>query len=181
MTGALYKSLALCLMLARVPVLSGAPANDPEDELKGAVVLSFVRYTEWPATDKEPISIGVAGGPAFAEALRRMAGGKTVNNRPIQVLELSVAIDPKCCQVIYFANEKGPERRQALEAAQNAHVLTIGDAKSFLEAGGAVKLMIVDGRMSFEINMEALHKSGVNISSKLLRFGLVRGNRGVGP
>src|SRR5579872_3155804 len=55
-----------------------ATASDPEDELKAAVVLSFLRYAEWdrPPSANAPIVLGVFGRSALADALRRTAEGK---------------------------------------------------------------------------------------------------------
>ena len=55
-----------------------------------------------------------------------------------------------------------------------SHALTIGEADRFLDYGGAVKLLIVDGHMSFEVSPAALDRAGVSISSKLLRYGQVK-------
>jgi hypothetical protein len=46
-----------------------------------------------------------------------------------------------------------------------------------LDSGGAVNLLVIDGHMSFEVSLEALDRSGVSISSKLLRFGQIRSRK----
>jgi hypothetical protein len=54
------------LVLVGVPVgSSSALAADPDDELKSAIVLSFLRYSTWrqlPA-EGEPLTVGVVGVP----------------------------------------------------------------------------------------------------------------------
>jgi hypothetical protein len=65
----------------------------------------------------------------------------------------------------------------ALQNAAAAHALTIGENKEFLHWGGAVRLLVVDGHMSFEVSLDALERSGVSISSRLLRFGQVRDHK----
>jgi hypothetical protein len=159
------------------PPVFSSPATTPEDELKSAVILTFLRYSEWPgrAAPDQPITVGVLGRPGLAPVLRRALEGKPVNNRTIRVIELKSLSDPQCCQVLYLATDKASEIQQALTGARASRILTIGEADRFLEYGGAVNLMVVDGHMAFEINMSALEKSGVSISSKLLRYGQVRG------
>jgi hypothetical protein len=169
----------LLLVLASVaaqPVF-GAAAVTPEDELKSAVILTFLRYSEWPGTAEpnQPLTVGVLGRPGLAPVLRRALEGKPVNNRTIRVIELKSLSDPQCCQVVYLATDKASEIQQALASARSSHILTIGEADRFLECGGAVNLMVVDGHMAFEVNLSALEQSGVSISSKLLRYGQVRG------
>jgi len=173
--------LSSLLLLAAWGVPGAAPSR-PEDELKAAVLLSFLRYAEWP-TPLPPngaIAIGVVGRAAFAATLRQSLEGKPVNDHTIKIVELKTAADAQPCQVVYFAAERPSELTPASLAANAPHALSMGEAKGFLEAGGAVNLMLIDGRMSFEVSLDALDRSGVTISSKLLRFGRIqtRGKRG---
>jgi hypothetical protein len=165
------------VLLGTIACANAAP--DPEDELKAAIVLRFLQYAEWPQPlpAKGAIRVGVVGRPSFALALRHTLEGKTVDNRAIEVAELRGAPDSQCCQVIYFATGIKPELKRALTIVRSSHVLTIGEAKDFLDLGGAINLLTIDGHMGFEVSVEALDRCGVGISSRLLRFGQIRGRR----
>ena len=167
--------IAGVVLLAMLPAWSPA-AGEPEDELKAAVVLSFLRYSDWPRPlpAGAPLTVGVVGRQSFADTLRGALDGKSVNEHRIRIVVLKPGGDAAGCQVIYFATDKGEEFRSMLEGANLRQVLAIGESRDFLEWGGAVNLMVVDGRMSFEVDLEALERSGVNISSRLLRFGQIR-------
>ncbi len=78
------------------------------------------------------------------------------------------------CQVLYVATEDHNEVRQTLAVVQASRALTIGETGRFLEEGGAINLLLVDGHMSFEVSVEALDRAGVSISSALLRYGQVK-------
>jgi len=160
-----------------IGLLSGfaVGAAEPEDELKSATVLSFVRHTEWLQGAAEgPITIGVMGRPSMVSMLRRTLDGKTANNRAIRIVDAKAPAELNSCQVLYVATDNNNEVRQALAGMRAAHALTIGETSRFLEYGGAVNLLIVDGHMSFEVSLEALDRAGVSISSKLLRYGQVK-------
>ena len=170
-------------VLAIVLSTGGVTASEPEDELKAATVLSFLRYSEWPgatASDRL-LAVGVLGRPSLVATFRNALEGKQVDNRLVKVLELPEPASA-CCQIVFLASEKPADLRPALAAALGMRALTIGVSKEFLELGGAIQLLIVDGRMSFEVNREALERSGITISSKLLRFGQIRkGGKGKPP
>ena len=170
--------VALLALVTSIRPVSRA-AGDPEDELKAAIVLSFLRYGEWskPAGSNSPLTVGVYGRPSFAEVLRQIFAGKVVDDRPLRLIELKNAADGAACQVIYFATDKDAEIKAALQSPQFPHVLTIGEDKDFLNIGGAVNLLVVDGRMTFEVSLSALERNGVNISSRLLRFGQIRNTK----
>jgi hypothetical protein len=168
-------ALAALVALCRAPL----SATEPEDELKAAIVLNFLRYSEWPErvpTDA-PLTVRVAGRQSLAEVFRRSLDGKSVNGRTVRVTDSAATPDPRCCSVIYVAAAKSAEVKQALAAPHPAHALTIGESDRFLEEGGAVNLLLVDGRMSFEVSLEALDRARVAISSKLLRCGQIRDDR----
>ena len=150
-------------------------ATEPEDELKSATVLTFVRHSEWLQDSQAgPITVGVTGRPAMISTLHRALDGKTANNRAIRIVDIKRSGDVRACQVLYVASDNNNEIRETLASLGASHALTIGEADRFLEYGGAVKLLIVDGHMSFEVNPAALDRAGVSISSKLLRYGQVK-------
>jgi YfiR/HmsC-like len=170
--------IAGVVLLAMLPAFSAA-ASEPEDELKAAVVLSFLRYSDWPQPlpAGAPLTVGVVGRQSFVETLRSALEGKSVKDHRIRIVELKPGGAAARCQVIYFATDKAQEVTNMLQDSSLPHVLAIGESRDFLEWGGAVNLMVVDGRMSFEVNLDALDHSGVNISSRLLRFGQIRNQK----
>lgn len=150
-------------------------ATEPEDELKAATVLSFLRHSIWlQDAAAGPITIGVMGRPAMIHMLRRTLDGKTANSRAIRIVDAKTPAEVNSCQVLYVATDNNNEVRQMLAGTRVSHALTIGEADRFLEYGGAVNLLIVDGHMSFEFSLEALDRAGVSISAKLLRYGQVK-------
>ncbi|HTS51434.1 MAG TPA: YfiR family protein [Bryobacteraceae bacterium] len=169
--------LASLAIAALAPV--GSLAEEPEDELKAAVVLSFLRYGEWdqalPAN--ATLTVGVVGRGEFAGVLRHSMEGKSANGHPVQVVELKSAALQHACQVIYFAGDNNPEIKAALESPALARVLTIGETRDFLDWGGAINLFVFHGHMAFEVSLDALERSGVSISSRLLRFGQIRSRK----
>jgi hypothetical protein len=147
-----------------------------EDDLKCATLLAFVQNTHWPEppAGNLPLTVGVVGRPAFCQLLHASLEGKLVEGRAVRIAEIKPLADPHCCQVVYFATDKSPEIKPALQALSSAHVLTVGESDRFLEEGGAVNLYLVDGHMAFEVSLGTLDRAGIAISSKLLRFGQIR-------
>ena len=139
--------------------------------MKSAAVWGFLRYAEWPGSTGPSITVGVIGRPSFALVLRQTLAGKTVQNRPVRVIDFKG--DSRCCQLLYFGTDRATDIKPVLEGLP-AHVLTIGEDDRFLEYGGAVNLFIEDGHIAFETSLDALDHSGIAISSSLLRLGQIR-------
>ena len=171
-----WTTAGLISLVAGLAIVAGAA--EPEDELKSATVLSFIRHSEWKhGATTGPITVGVVGRPSMIRVLRRTPDGKTANNRTIRIVDATSSAELNSCQVLYVAMDNRNEVRQALAAPGASHALTIGEAGRFLENGGAVNLFLADGHMGFEVSLEALDHAGVSISSTLLRYGQVKGRR----
>ena len=167
---------AAWVALAAALAACRATASEPEDELRAATVLSFLRYSEWPGAPAgdHTLTVGVFGRPSLVATFRKALEDKTVENRLVRVLEFPAEPSNGCCQIVFFAGDKPGELKPALAAARSLHALTIGVSDQFLDLGGAIQLVLVDGHMSFEVDRDVLDRSGCTISSKLLRYGQVR-------
>jgi hypothetical protein len=170
---------ALLLAFPAMPASSTGADAEAEDELKSVIVKNFLRYSTWPETvpANGPITVGVLGRSSFAQILHGLLDGKSVNGRMVQTIELKSSSESHRCHLIYVASDKNSEIKQALQSASSNHTLTIGEADKFLEYGGAVNLLLIDGHMGFEVSLEALDRAGIEISSKLLRLGQIKRRR----
>lgn len=168
--------IAFVLALVALSALSLQGAADAEDELKCAALLAFIQNSHWTEqpSSNTPLTVGVLGRPLFLRGVRNTLEGKVVEGRPLRIVEVAAQFDPRCCQVVYFATGQLAEIKTALQSVSSEHVLTVGETSHFLEQGGAVNLFLADGHMAFEVSLEALNRSGVTVSSRLLRFGQIR-------
>jgi hypothetical protein len=168
----LQLSCLLCLPFYSLP---GNAQLNREEDLKAALILSFVRFTEWPspATPDTPLVIGVYGQEELLHSLQQLAQGKTVQGRVIQVRGIRIAADVKQCQLIHFGSQSGKPVEEHLLVAREWNVLTVGESDRFLSSGGVIHVFQQDGRFQFEVHMGALDKTKLSISSKLLRLGYV--------
>ncbi len=144
-----------------------------EEDLKAALLLSFVRFTEWPNNvgPEVPIVIGIVGQSELYNSMSRIAFGKSVQGRPIQVRGIRHPGDQKLCHVVYLGSLSGSKLEEHLSVAREASLLTIGEDDRFHHSGGIIQLFVEDGRLSFSVQLSKLTHTKLNISSKLLRLG----------
>jgi hypothetical protein len=153
----------------------GALAVEPEDEIKSVAVLNFLRYSTWPEPVPGTLTVGVLGRRSFLDALRATLESKPVNGRAVRVTEVKRAADVQECQMVYLATERSADIKPVLATAQSVRALTIGESDRFLDYGGAINLFLVDGHIGFEASLETIERTGVTVSSNLLRIGQIRG------
>src|SRR5205814_3497780 len=116
---------------------------EPEDDLKSATVLTFIRHAEWRQGSTGAINIAVLGRPAMVRTLHRNLEGKTANNRVLHVLDAKSPAEVYACHIVYIASDNNKEVFQSLAGWRASRALTIGESGRFLEYGGAVNLLIV--------------------------------------
>jgi hypothetical protein len=73
------------------------------------------------------------------------------------------------CQIVYVGRSERDQARNILKGIK-AGILTIGDMNQFTSSGGIINFVIVENRVSFEINIDAAERSGLKISSQLLKL-----------
>lgn len=142
-----------------------------EYEVKAAYVLSFGKFVQWPAGARRSaptFELCVIGPDPFGPALDRVVSGSTVGGRGVQARRISAPEDASGCHVLFV----GSETRQVpelLESLIPGDVLTVSDSQGFLESGGMIRFLTLDGRVRFEVNLPNAQAAGLVLSSDLLR------------
>jgi hypothetical protein len=136
-------------------------------------VVNFARYVEWPeATLKvgEPILICMAPGDvSMAEKLDELTK-QTVHNRRIRVRRLSRPEEIGDCKVLYLPAELPTAMPDWLSAAKRGGALTVSDLPDFVDMGGMIGLVSVNGRYRFDINLGKARNSNLKISAYIFKL-----------
>jgi hypothetical protein len=171
----------MALLWLSVTSVPGLAANTPsrEAQLTAVFLYNFAQFTEWPAdafgSPTAPLEMGVASGdPGVAEALTAAVAGKTVNGHPIVVHRFTTAGEARACHVLFAEGAVGVELAPRLEQFRKSGVLTVGNAPTFLDAGGMVRLYTEGNKMRFEINLPAIEQARLKVSAQLLKVAKVR-------
>lgn len=165
---ALVLTVGLSVLLGLAsPGAWGADALS-EANLKTRLTLTLTRFVQWP------------GGPAVGEPLRLCLAqrnadvarafadidGQVVNGRKVQVHK---APPVEGCHVLYVhaSTERGGD---LVKSASGAAMLTVGDGEGFVAQGGMVELVLVNDAMRFDINLTAMRRAQVALSSQAMKL-----------
>jgi hypothetical protein len=148
------------------------PGQVDEYRVKAFFLYNFARYVDWPAESfkgpGDPIAICILGENPFGRALDQATTGKVVEGRPFVVRQIADIERPCHCQIL-FVNSSDRKRFRTIAAIlKGSAVLTVGETPGFAADGGVVNFTLEDGKVRFEINVEAAGREGLRISSKLL-------------
>ncbi len=182
-SGLLFTALVFALA-GGVPSGQSQPPTAPEYQIKAAYLYNFAKFVEWPSPAGElpdPIVVGVLGKDPFGPVLEETLLGKSVNGRPFVVRRFASLKALKPCQILFISSSEKGSLTEIFKGVENQGVLTVGETERFARLGGIINFTLEENKVHFEINLDAATRSGLKISSQLLKLGRVmRGGRGAG-
>lgn len=169
-----------CAAALAIAAAAAAPARGHEPLLPpdgvATVVLNVARFTQWPEAAfhdaSEPLRLCVSPDCPLRAALTDLDGA-VIGGRRVAIVPHAEPWDAPC-HVAFVSDIDGRARRAAEGAG--AAILVISDAPDFAAHGGAVGVIGTDDGVGFEVNVGALRRAGLGMSSRLLRLA-----RSVGP
>ncbi len=169
---------ALVTLLLLFPAMAQEqPAEANEYELKAAFLFNFAKFVEWPpgtfSAAGDPIHICVLGPNPFGDALARLAQGRVVQSRRLQVERSSNQIAAGQCQIVFIPESNQRQTSQLVRNASAVGTLTVGESESFARDGGVINFVLRENRVGFEINVDAARRGRLQISSKLLNLATI--------
>ncbi len=128
---------------------------------------------EWPShvpsDTSSSLTICILGNDPFDEALNTIEN-KIVKEMKIIIKRFSRIEDVKDCQILFVSTSEKKKLSEILTKIKDRPILTVAETKHFCQSGGVINFKIVKGKVRFEINVNAAERSGLKISSKLLKL-----------
>jgi hypothetical protein len=155
-----------------------AQAQRPLDsEVQAAYLLNFIRFVRWPGDGRserpaDPWAICVLGRDPLGSVLDATIGGESIDGRTVVARRIARPEDAAGCHVLFVEAAEQASLANLLQRLRRAPLLTVGDAPRFLENGGMIRFVTVDSRIRFEINLAAVERADLTLSSDLLRVAL---------
>src|ERR1051326_3860693 len=162
-------SCLICLV-----ALTASAENIPKDEykIKAEYLYNFAKLVEWPTNTftraDSPLQIGVVGDDSFDTLLRDAVKGKKVGGHKIAVQHFSETNPVDSCQILFIHRSARDQQSDLLKTVAGKSILTVGETEGFLDQGGIIRFVPVDGAVRFEIFLDAAERARLRISSKLL-------------
>jgi len=162
-----------------------------EMRVKGAFLLNFARFVQWPAdafaSPEAPLVIGVAGAAPFGQALDALVAGNAIGGRPVEVRRIALETEEapaegkakltagcaaalRVCHVLFLPGAESSKTAQFLAALGQAPVLTVGERDGFAAAGGSVGFFLESGKVRFEMRPDVARACRLEPSAKLLQL-----------
>lgn len=172
-------SLALLLLAGMLSQSSAADAPAEEYHVKGAFLLNFAKFVEWPAEafkgPGDPIAICILGANPFSPALDLAAQQVVVDRRRVTMRQIPDAQQARQCQIVFVSESERKRAHAVQEAVRGRSVLTVGESEGFIAGGGVIEFRVEESKVRMEINAAAAALAGLHVSAKLLSLAQSRG------
>ena len=146
----------------------------PLYEIHSMLLYNFIKYIEWPASDKTgDFVIGVIGDENVYNALNKWYGTKTKGTQKIIIKKFDGALDVTKCHVVYIASKKSNEFDLVKNIASGQHILIVTDKPGLGKKGSNINFKMVNGKLKFELNKSSIEKSQLKVSSQLEKMAII--------
>jgi len=129
-----------------------------ENLLMATYLYKFPDYVEWPAAVNE-----------IAAALITLVAAHNDSARKITVKKIRPGDPLSDCQILFIQSDNSSQLKELLSSAKDLPVLTVTASDGALNYGSIVNFIVVDEHIKFEISVYQASRSGLKISSRLLR------------
>ncbi|WP_322023785.1 YfiR family protein [Burkholderia sp. BCC1977] len=159
---------AVQVAAAATPAGPTAPAFSSHDSAVRQVVLGIVSFTRWPTTPVR-LHLCVTGRPDYAGGLTDtlQAGSTVVDVQRVRSDDPALGI---ACDVVYLGPLGNDERMRVRSALAGHPVLTIAEHDPTCTAGSMFCLTVEGERVTFDINLDAVERSGVHVHPNVLNL-----------
>lgn len=143
----------------------------------GAILQAIVSYTRWP---QRPASLGLcisrsaSDAQEIARQVQPLHDGRQLD---VHLIEANQTPLPAQCQAVYLEGWQPEALRQLLRSLAHQPVLTLGRGPEFCSDGGMFCLESLDGRTRFEVNLDAVARSGLRVHPQVLRLAQPQGRK----
>lgn len=138
--------------------------GEAEARLKAQVLVKALRFVEWPAAvlaPGQPLQLCLAEDTALAQELSAL-DGQNLGGHLLQVRSVRQRAYT-ACHVLLAGEAQLPLPAQP-------GTLWVSESPGLLERGLMFSLQVEDGRVVFDVGLDAARRAGLDVSAKLLRL-----------
>lgn len=167
--------MAIIFLAPASPIASTLSPIAQEDKIKAVYIFNFIRFTEWgegfiTAPDNQT-NLAIWGNELLLQNFKEKAFQSTAFGERLNAYACD---DIRSCSstahALFIDNSKRSSLNEVINLLSNKPILTISDIPGFAEQGGMIELKRDNGRIIFRINLEAIKRAHLYVSSQLLQM-----------
>jgi hypothetical protein len=150
-----------------------AQSRPSEYDAKAAYLFNFGKFMHLsgaqPPVPQSTFDLCILGRDPMESAVDEIAANEAIDNRPVRVIRIADASQARTCEILFIAATENAQLRENLAILAGSDVLTVSDVPDFLERGGMIQFVLENNRVRFAVNLDAVNRTHLVLSSELLR------------
>lgn len=153
--------------------LSVAQGSRIEYKIKAGYLYNFTKFISWPENKSTTFNLCILGKDPFGLIINPIEK-RTVHNKPIRLYRYQTVSEIKHCHIVYLGESEDKWGNSELSfsgvltISSLEKTLTVSDSRQITQAGGMISFFLKEGKVKLLVNLQALRKSGLEVSAKLL-------------
>ena len=142
-----------------------------EGSVKAAFVFKFAGFVDWPAQalpPESPIRIGVMGEEAIVQEIREAASRRTVEGRRVLAKHVAAGDSLEGVHILFMRDPAFREIGDRIPGLKPEAMLIVTESPGALERGSIVNFAVDEGRVRFDLSLDAAERRGLRLSSRLI-------------
>jgi hypothetical protein len=172
-----YSLLATILLLSLSGRIRGQTTSADEYEIRAAMLINLTKFIEWPAWKMDPahpqVLICILGSDSIGPIAERYAQNQRVEGELLQVRHISSVDAATSCNLLYVGVGEQKHVDPVTDELAKKGVLTVSENSNATTPNQVVGLPTLNDHVHIDINLGAAQRTGLTISSKLLRLATV--------
>jgi hypothetical protein len=162
--------LIMLITLTGANRVSTTDASIEKDyDLKSEFLYRLVDYVNWPNFSKEEtFKIAVLESSRITASLRSKAKNKKINVKEYKSLK-----EIRSCQILFIPYNCTIPVETILTSFSDKPVLIVTEKKGFGKKGAHLNFVTIGNKLKFEVNIKAISKAGIGVSSFLLQHAII--------
>lgn len=177
-TAAVGRGLSLAAAFAAALLLAGPASAQTEYQVKAAILYNIARFVDWPVTRRgqTAVNLCILGSDPFGREID-VLDGKPVGTGVLKIRRIGRPEETGICNMLFIPQAEAARLPSLLASVKDRPVLTITETPGAAERGAVLNLFLEQNRIRFEINVDAVQRSGLTISSQLLKLARITHDR----
>lgn len=170
------RSGLVLLMSATFLAQSSAQAKPSQYDVEAAYLLDFGKFTQLSpgseALRRTTFDVCIVGRDPIDGTIDKLAADESIDHRKVRIMRNVSPAEARTCAIAFISSHDNDELRDQLRILSGADVLTVGDSPDFLSGGGMIQFVISNDHVRFAVNLDAVRRTHLILSSQLLRVAL---------
>ncbi len=158
-------------------VLGGYDVAANPKEIKVALMIKIANLLYWPENQKSYFNVCIRKEPEIAYYFKNYSLNSEINRKRIKVYDNVDLANIDGCDLLFVAPSDEINIPQIIEKTKGKPICTIADTHGFAEKGIMVNFVRSETKVGFEINIDAVEKTGIKFSSHVLKKAQIVGTK----